>query len=140
MGIQHAAGPPGIGLLQPVLVRWQSKAAPLSVFALPAVQTILYYKWSKWAKNILMVEFTIYMLWLLSTIIFVFALIVTKSSQGSSKLAFSGGGIGQRFKRDVGCEWSRQVEYFDWNWIIGVYVSLSGDRAQHDVVVRHKLV
>lgn len=76
VGIQHAAGPPGIGLLQPVLVRWQSKAAPLSAFALPAVQTVLYYKWAKWAKSILLVEFTIYMLWLLSTIIFAFSIIV----------------------------------------------------------------
>lgn len=78
VGIQHAAGPPGVGLLQPVLVRWQSKAAPLSVFALPAVQTILYYKWNKWAKSILLVEFAIYLLWLLTTVVFAFFLIVRK--------------------------------------------------------------
>ena len=76
VGIQHAAGPPGIGLLQPVLVRWQSKAAPLSAFALPAVQAILNYKWTRWAKKVLMVEFAIYLLWLLSTVVFAFALIV----------------------------------------------------------------
>jgi len=75
--IHHAAGPPGVGLLQPILVRWQSKTAPLSVFALPAVQTILYYKWDKWAKKFLIVEFIVYLLWLLTTMIFSFGLIVS---------------------------------------------------------------
>lgn len=70
VGIEHAAGAPGIGLLQPVLVRWQLGAAPLSVFALPAVQSILNYKWRTWARRFLIFEFILYLLWLLCTVVF----------------------------------------------------------------------
>eukprot|EP00210_Caulerpa_lentillifera_P005001 g4775.t1 len=70
VGIEHAAGAPGIGLLQPVLVRWQLGAAPLSVFGLPAVQSILSYKWKTWARRYLIIEFILYLLWLLCTVVF----------------------------------------------------------------------
>lgn len=71
LSIRHAAGPPGEGLLQPILLRYQKRACPLSVFGLPAVQAVLNYKWEAWAARMLMIEFIMYLSWLLSFTVFV---------------------------------------------------------------------
>ncbi|GMH40202.1 hypothetical protein BSKO_08106 [Bryopsis sp. KO-2023] len=71
LSIRHAAGPPGEGLLQPILLRYQKQACPLSVFGLPAVQAVLNYKWEAWAARMLKIEFIMYLSWLLSFTIFV---------------------------------------------------------------------
>lgn len=79
MCIRCAAGPPGQGLLQPILMRYEKKACPLSVFGLPAVQAILDYKWETWASHLLKIEFIIYIGWLASFTIFVILLEVCVS-------------------------------------------------------------
>lgn len=71
VSIKHAAGPPETGLIQPILKRWKSKACPLSVFALPAVQAVLAYKWESWAGRTLFFEFILHIVWLLCYTFFI---------------------------------------------------------------------
>lgn len=71
VNIRNAAGPPGEGILQPILLRWQSRACPLTVFALPAVQAVLMYKWEAWAARFLQYEFVLYLCWLISYTAFI---------------------------------------------------------------------
>lgn len=71
LAIRHAAGPSRRGLLHPILMRFEKKACPLSVFGLPAVQAVLDYKWEAWAASLLKFEFLLYIGWLLSYTIFV---------------------------------------------------------------------
>ena len=65
VSILNAAGGPKEGILQPILLRWQSHACPLSVFGLPAVQAVLMYKWEAWAARFLQYEFILYLCWLI---------------------------------------------------------------------------
>lgn len=39
------------GLLQPLLKRYQARGCPVSVFGLPAVQAIINFKWTTWARR-----------------------------------------------------------------------------------------
>jgi len=71
VSIRNAAGPPGEGMLQPILLRWQSRACPLTVFALPAVQAVVMYKWDQWASRFLQYEFVLYLFWLISYTAFI---------------------------------------------------------------------
>lgn len=71
VNIKHAAGPPSVGILQPLLLRWQSRACPLTVFGLPAVQAVLNYKWNAWAARFLQYEFILYLCWLISYTTFI---------------------------------------------------------------------
>ena len=71
VNIKNAAGPPGVGMIQPILLRWQSRACPLTVFALPAVQAVLMYKWEAWAARFLQYEFILYLCWLVSYTAFI---------------------------------------------------------------------
>lgn len=73
MRIVNGAGPPGVGILQAVLLRWQRGKTPISVFGLPAVQAVIDYKWETWAKHALLVEFVVFLCWLLSFTIFVYS-------------------------------------------------------------------
>ncbi|GMH44243.1 hypothetical protein BSKO_12177 [Bryopsis sp. KO-2023] len=70
MRIKRGAGPPGTGILQPVLVRWQHGKTPISVFGLPAVHAIINYKWERWAKKALLAEFILFLCWLGSYLTF----------------------------------------------------------------------
>lgn len=73
MRIRNGAGPPNVGILQSVLVRWQKGKTPISVFGLPAVQAVILYKWDRWAKVALRTEFIMYLLWLVAYITFAIA-------------------------------------------------------------------
>jgi len=39
------------GLLQPLLKRYSARGCSLGVFALPAVQAVIHFKWTTWAKR-----------------------------------------------------------------------------------------
>lgn len=71
LAIRNAAGPSRKGLLRPILMRFEKKACPISVFGLPAVQAVLDYKWEAWAAFWLKFEFLMYIGWLMSYTIFV---------------------------------------------------------------------
>lgn len=73
MRIMNGAGPPGVGILQAVLIRWQKGKTPLSVFGLPAVQAVIHYKWETWARHALLAEFNVFLLWLASFITFAYS-------------------------------------------------------------------
>ena len=83
VNIKNAAGPPGVGMIQPILLRWQSRACPLTVFALPAVQAVLMYKWEAWAARFLQYEFILYLCWLVSYTVFIILFQVPLSSPTS---------------------------------------------------------
>lgn len=48
----------------------QTKSTPLSVFGIPALQAVLQYKWETWARLYLLIEFCIFLLWLISFVAF----------------------------------------------------------------------
>ena len=45
--IRHAAGADDAGLLNPLLKRWQDQACSQMVFGLPAVQSVINFKWDR---------------------------------------------------------------------------------------------
>jgi len=57
---------PERGVLHRLLLRWQAGKCGYSVFALPALQAIIDFKWTKFARKLLLTEFAFFMLWLVS--------------------------------------------------------------------------
>lgn len=47
--IRNAAATDDAGLLNPLLKRWQDQACSQMVFGLPAVQSVINFKWDRWA-------------------------------------------------------------------------------------------
>ncbi|KAL3131635.1 hypothetical protein ABBQ38_007932 [Trebouxia sp. C0009 RCD-2024] len=68
--IRNAAGTDDAGLLNPLLKRWQDQACSQMVFGLPAVQSVINFKWDRWARKLLLLEFAFYLVWLLSFQVF----------------------------------------------------------------------
>ncbi|KAH7624970.1 hypothetical protein Ndes2526B_g00345 [Nannochloris sp. 'desiccata'] len=62
--LKGAAYPDKEGLLQPLLRRWQSKGCSYSVFALPAVQSCIDWKWNRYCRKLLLAELAFFTLWL----------------------------------------------------------------------------
>lgn len=50
--IRHAAGADDAGLLNPLLKRWQDQACSQMVFGLPAVQSVINFKWDRCADRL----------------------------------------------------------------------------------------
>ena len=46
--IRNAAGTDDAGLLNPLLKRWQDQACSQMVFGLPAVQSVINFKWDRY--------------------------------------------------------------------------------------------
>ncbi|DBA98675.1 hypothetical protein WJX77_002585 [Trebouxia sp. C0004] len=68
--IRNAAAADDAGLLNPLLKRWQDQACSQMVFGLPAVQSVINFKWDRWARKLLLLEFAFYMVWLLAFQVF----------------------------------------------------------------------
>ncbi|KAL6778251.1 TRP11A [Auxenochlorella protothecoides x Auxenochlorella symbiontica] len=68
--VENAAAPDQDGLLQPLLKRWQGAGCGMDVFALPAVQAVIDWKWTSYCHNLLLVELAFFMLWLCSFAVF----------------------------------------------------------------------
>lgn len=64
---------PERGVLHRLLLRWQAGKCGYSVFALPALQAIIDFKWTRFAKKLLITEFAFFMLWLVSFYAFTIA-------------------------------------------------------------------
>lgn len=71
--IRDAAAPEHRGLLQPLLKRYQARRCSSAVFALPAAQAVIQFKWACFARRLLMVELCWFLLWLVSFNAFVIA-------------------------------------------------------------------
>ncbi|KAI3431652.1 hypothetical protein D9Q98_004699 [Chlorella vulgaris] len=54
------------GLLQPLLKRWQAGGMSFAAFALPPVQAVIDWKWSRFCRHLLLWELGFFMLWLAS--------------------------------------------------------------------------
>lgn len=52
------------GLLKPLLKRWQDEACSQMVFGLPAVRAVINFKWDRWARPMMMIQFACYVVWL----------------------------------------------------------------------------
>ena len=50
--IKNAAGADDAGLLNPLLKRWQDQACSQMVFGLPAVQSVINFKWDRYGNMI----------------------------------------------------------------------------------------
>lgn len=68
--IRNAAAADDAGLMNPLLKRWQDQACSQMVFGLPAVQSVINFKWDRWAKKLLLLEFAFYLVWLLAFQVF----------------------------------------------------------------------
>jgi len=64
--VQNAAGPASGGLLHPLVRRWQAGGCTDSVFAFPAVQAVIDWKWDRFARELLLLEFAFFAAWLIS--------------------------------------------------------------------------
>lgn len=73
VALKHAALPGDRGVLNPLLEKWQDGAVATQVFGLPAVQAVIQFKWDKWARRVLLWEFTSYLLWVLAFQVFIIA-------------------------------------------------------------------
>ncbi|KAI8473618.1 MAG: hypothetical protein J3K34DRAFT_518899 [Monoraphidium minutum] len=66
VNLRDAAAQGSKGLLQPLLKRYQAGGCSMAVFALPAVQAVIHYKWTAWARRFLLYELAAYCCWLLA--------------------------------------------------------------------------
>ncbi|GBF90826.1 transient receptor potential channel protein [Raphidocelis subcapitata] len=66
VNLRDAAAQGSRGLLQPLLKRYQARGCSMAVFALPAVQAVINYKWKSWARRFLLYELAAYCTWLVS--------------------------------------------------------------------------
>ena len=64
--IKHAAAPGSKGMLQPILTRYRADFIPASIFALPAVQAVINFKWETWARSWTFTSLLLFLMWLVS--------------------------------------------------------------------------
>ncbi|CAL8463844.1 g3378 [Coccomyxa elongata] len=70
--IEGAACADDAGLLNPLLHCFQRNIFNANVWALPAVEAVITFKWQQWAQRWMHMELAIYLLWLLAFQIFIF--------------------------------------------------------------------
>ncbi|KAL0035205.1 hypothetical protein WJX79_005983 [Trebouxia sp. C0005] len=70
VNIRNAVAADDEGLLKPLLKRWQDEACSQMVFGLPAVRAVINFKWDRWARPLMIIEFGCYVVWLLAFQIF----------------------------------------------------------------------
>ena len=68
--IKDAAGSLDQGLLHPLIKQWQSNRCSFAVFSLPAVQSVITFKWKAFARKLLLSELILYCTWLISFYVF----------------------------------------------------------------------
>lgn len=68
----------------PILMKWHRKALPLDVFNLPAVRAVVSWKWHRWAKNAVLIEFILYVLWMVSFMVFALTYEVRVFQEGAT--------------------------------------------------------
>ena len=68
--IRDVAAPGNRGLLRPLLRRYLARRCSYAVFALPAVQAVILYKWRQFGKPMLLAQLAWFLLWLIAFNIF----------------------------------------------------------------------
>jgi len=68
--ITNAAAPLDEGVLTPLLKNVVEGSNSVDVWDIPAVRAIVEYKWEFWARRYLLIEFVLYMAWLVSFLAF----------------------------------------------------------------------
>ncbi|KAL4438682.1 hypothetical protein ABPG77_006286 [Micractinium sp. CCAP 211/92] len=66
VNIRDVAAADKCGLLQPLLKRWQAGGLSYAAFALPAVQAVIDWKWSRFCRRLLLWELAFFLVWLFS--------------------------------------------------------------------------
>lgn len=66
VAIKGAANPDKLGILQPLLKRWQMGAVKQDIFMDTALQAVTNFKWHRFARRLLLVELFIFLTWLVS--------------------------------------------------------------------------
>lgn len=76
------------GLLHVLIGKYFQGGCRMNVFALPAVHAVIDYKWSLFAKNLLLAEFACYLAWVLGFYVFTVAFQDEDISQSLSQIVF----------------------------------------------------
>ena len=76
VNIKDAAAGRSKGLLSPLVRKSQSGAASDQIFDLPAVRAVIEHKWCNWARRFLVIEFGLYLGWVVCYTIFLVTYIV----------------------------------------------------------------
>lgn len=63
-------------ILHPLIQKVKSGGMSLEIFKMPVLQVLVSYSWHTYAKHILIIEFVVLILWVVTFIIFDLALIV----------------------------------------------------------------
>ena len=84
--IKNAAAPVDKGLLHPLIRRWQARRCSFAVFTLPAVQSVILFKWKAFARRFLFMELILFFIWMVSYYTFCAAMQDEDLSMPLSKL------------------------------------------------------
>ncbi|CAL8463282.1 g2816 [Coccomyxa elongata] len=82
--LKNAAAAENVGLLQPLLRRFQAGKVSMMVFGLPAVMATVEFKWAHWCRNLLWVQLALYLLWVFAFTVFT---ILFQDEDASASLA-----------------------------------------------------
>lgn len=69
--IPYAAERMQKGLLYTVMQQLTTTSDPLSVFENPAIQAVVEFKWAAFGKKLVEIEFYLYLLWLISFVVYI---------------------------------------------------------------------
>lgn len=83
--IKNAAAPLEKGVLTPLLKNVDEGPNSVDIWDIPAVRAIVEYKWHSWARKYLLIEFALYMAWLISFLGFLVFYIEHDLKQGFVK-------------------------------------------------------
>eukprot|EP00210_Caulerpa_lentillifera_P005045 g4818.t1 len=83
--IENAAAPLEHGILTPLLRKVDDGPNSVDIWDLPAVRAVIEYKWESWAKKYLLIEFALYMAWLISFVGFLMLYIQRNLNHGFDK-------------------------------------------------------
>ena len=76
VNIEDAAAGFENGLLSPLVKKSQIGVTSNDIFDLPAIRAVVEYKWRNWARRYLIIEFVLYLGWLISFCAFLITYIV----------------------------------------------------------------
>ena len=76
VNIEEAAAGLKNGLLSPLVQKSQIGVTSNDIFDLPAIRAVVEYKWRNWARRYLIIEFVLYLGWLISFCAFLITYIV----------------------------------------------------------------
>eukprot|EP00884_Botryococcus_braunii_P013792 jgi/Botrbrau1/22413/Bobra.0091s0018.1 len=93
VAIENATATDNVGIVQPVLKRVAGGHSTMLLFALPAVQAVVDFKWTAFAGKLIWVQLAIYLVWLLGFTGFTWVFQDEDTSQSLPDIAHTGRGI-----------------------------------------------